>query len=186
MVSHKALEVSYQDDYQQCLDILGAYRDYVQKIKGKCRRPNVPEYVSETLVRLVMKTIQNIDSIHAKDLLTSDGLQIQVKIAPATQSARRVFKCFSSQGPTSFGPRTKMDRLYIMDATRYEEEFFSVYAYENTNEIMKLPVNCHETIGDQCQQGRRPRIAPDNMIHDRSPIFKGSTQTYLNELKPSD
>ena len=169
MVSRKTDEVSYRDDYQQCLDILGAYRDYVLKIKGKCRRPNFPEYVSETLVRLVMKTIQNTDSIHAKDLLTPDGLHIQVK-------------CFSSQGPTSFGPRTKMDRLYIVDATRYEEEFFSVYAYENINEIMKLSVNCHENIGDQCQQGRRPRIAPDHMIHGRLPIFKG----YINELKPSD
>jgi hypothetical protein len=76
-------------------------------------------------------------------------------------------KAFSSMGPTTFDPNKKWDLIYFVDATLFNEYRFKVYEckLKNTSEAwQQLKVNKDQTYGDQCKQGRRPRINFSDML----------------------
>lgn len=144
-----------------------------QRKKKIIRRPPFPEDISENLVRLVQKNCDwNCDT---GDLLSSDGKKFEVK-------------CFSSQGPLSFGPTAKWDILFVVDAMDFiENNKFKVYKIDlsHTDEDFRsIPMNKNknETMGRQRDQGRRPHINPKPFLNHvdefKTIIFDGN----INDL----
>lgn len=118
-----------------------------------CRRPVAPEVISEGIPSAIFGyartnnlPLENIEgSADLVDPVTGDAIQI---------------KSFSSYGdivaPTSFGPHTKFDRLIAMHIKLDEDK---AYFYElPANEYQNWPVNATQTIRNQQEQGRRPRL----------------------------
>ena len=71
-------------------------------------------------------------------------------------------KGFSSDGPSSFGPKEKWDYLYFLDATNIIENKFIVYEINlssNSETWKNIKINKNQSFDDQCKQGRRPRIS---------------------------
>jgi hypothetical protein len=95
-------------------------------------------------------------------------------------------KAFSSNGPTTFGPTEKWDRIYFLDATRFQDSLFKVYEcrLKNTDtRWQQLQVNSRATFEDQARQGRRPRLTFSN-IHKQlgshcKLIYQGKFSTAL-------
>jgi len=119
------------------------------------RNPNFPSEVSENLVKFVL--------FHKSKMMPSwdvKGVDLQCG------DIRIEVKAFSSDGPTSFGPHKKWDRIYFLDATRFHESFFKVYEckLKNTSQTwQELKMNNNETFGEQAKQGRRPRLSFDDL-----------------------
>lgn len=135
-------------------ELLKAYMNYCdakRKFSKKSRRPNFPEEVSENLVKCILYIKFDINSewkIGGGDL-RENGNKLEVK-------------CFSSTGPTSFGPSESWECIYFLDATKYLENKFILYKValrNDSHEWMNLKINNKkETYADQCAQKRRPRI----------------------------
>lgn len=118
--------------------------------KKKIRHTNFPSEISENIVKFVFYRTYGIMPTWDTDSgdLQCGHMSIEVK-------------AFSSIGPTSFGPTEKWDRIYFLDATRFYHSFFRVYEckLKNTSPLwQQLRMNETETYGDQCRQGRRPRL----------------------------
>ena len=131
--------------------ILQAYRQYASIIEEHgWRRPNIPEGLSESLACHILSTYYSSPFLKGNtgDLVDSTGLKYEVK-------------CFSSAGPTSFGPTEEWYSLVFVDLTKYKEGMVSVHEFPYSNhssEMRNLPVNRKETFEMQAKNGRRPRI----------------------------
>ena len=80
------------------------------------RRPNFPDAVSENMVRYMIYDHYKI--IMPKKASCGDISYGSLKIEA---------KCFSSDGPISFGPTEKWDRIYFLDARDYMNDKFICY-----------------------------------------------------------
>jgi hypothetical protein len=143
------------------------------------RMPNFPEDISENLVKFVVRKYEKDETIiwsKEGDLLSKEG--------------KCEVKCFSSSGPSSFGPTEKWNILYFLDATKCLEEYFIVYKINLSNisddwKKLKLNKKKCETFLDQCNQGRRPRIHWEEIKKQINPqniskIFQGYIKDLLN------
>ena len=159
--------------------VLLAYSEYCitrnEIYKGKVRKPNFPEDVSESLVKFYIEKYENIPTtgdIRKGDLLKSDGTVVEVK-------------AFQSNTPNSYGPTECWDELYIVDLRQFLEDILYIYKIPYSNdseEIKNLKVNRKQTYRDQCLQGRRPRITTKNLIKQLDGeflIYKGNITSLL-------
>jgi DNA (cytosine-5)-methyltransferase 1 len=121
--------------YNQAVDALNKIS------KKKSRKSNFPEVISEYLVQLCIKA----EKRQTGDLWAGNK-RIEVK-------------CFSSTGPTSFGPTEKWDSIIFVDARNHPVIIIYENSESNTSKNWQnLPVSSSSTFGDQCKQGRRPRM----------------------------
>lgn len=83
---------------------LNAYKNYYQSalLHSKIRKPNFPEDISENIIKNFIGESCNWDT-KVGDLFCQNDGKIEVK-------------CFSSDGPISFGANEKWDLLYILDS----------------------------------------------------------------------
>lgn len=112
------------------------------------RRANFPEVISEFIV----EKIKGYDQSFSGDLISKDKQKIEVK-------------CFSSNGPISFGPNELWYKLVFVDC-RVKHKI-CIYEYDksnNNNEWKKIKVSINETFEDQSKKSRRPRINFDKLI----------------------
>lgn len=136
--------------------VLDAYNDYSKILESfGMRRPNFPEGLSETLAGKVLSKYysRNISKAPTGDLIDQHQYKYEIK-------------CFTSTGPSSFGPTESWDSLVFVDFIDYENGNFSVYEfpYKNTSDEMRsliLNNKKQETYHQQCTNGRRPRICFD-------------------------
>lgn len=119
-----------------------------------CRRTNLPEILTEGLASALLgmprtnnMQLHNIDeSADLVDAVTGEVIQIKGISTIGEDNG----------GPTSFGPRTTFDRLIVIHV-RVDQN--KAYFYELSAEEHKAwPVNKNETIADQQEVGRRPRV----------------------------
>jgi hypothetical protein len=119
-----------------------------------CRRTNLPEILTEGLASALLgmprtnnMQLHNIDeSADLVDVVTGEVIQIKGVSTIGEDNG----------GPTSFGPRTTFDRLIVIHV-RVDQN--KAYFYELSAEEHKAwPVNKNETIADQQEAGRRPRV----------------------------
>jgi hypothetical protein len=143
---------------QNVKDLFFAYQTYCKtkidiykKKKKKHRLPNFPEDISENIVKYIIK--KKFDYCPLWDTKKGDlfykGAQLEVK-------------CFSSCGPSSFGPNESWDEIYFLDATNFLNDKFKCYKINLSNKDKKwkkIKVNSTQTYEDQCVQKRRPRIS---------------------------
>jgi hypothetical protein len=134
--------------------------------QGKClhrkiRLPNFPEFISETIVRRI---IQNIEGKKCKKASTGD-----LQIVKEGVNKRVEVKCFTSTGPSSFGPTECWDVIYFLDARNFLNHKFTCYKIKLSNkskEWRKLKMNKTTTYAQQCKMGRRPRIGFEKIKND--------------------
>lgn len=154
------------------------YKEYVESCKiSKARRPNFPSEVSENLVKFYAEKYEKKNYLWKEksgDLFDKELNQyIEVK-------------CFSSLGPSSFGPTEKWDIIYFVDAIQFKNDFFIIYKIDLNNEEFhkSLMVNATESSYNQCLDGKRPRLT-FSKIQLQIPkhikkVYTGSIQDLLN------
>jgi len=137
------------------LNTFSAFNSILRTLFEERRNLNFPETISENLAKYILEIngYNNITFANSGDLLFND-ITIEVK-------------CFSSSGPTSFGPTEKWNWILFIDATRYNEYYFKCYLLKLSNdseEFKNLKINRTETFNDQAQQGKRPRIGFNKIL----------------------
>jgi hypothetical protein len=115
----------------------------------KIRTINYPSEITENIAKFAIakkyKVMGNWD-IKPGDLKVLDK-HIEVKGG------------FIENGPPTFGPKEKWDWIYFVDCDKTLDKKFKVYEIKKTNiDFHTLKVNQNQTFGDQCLQGRRPRL----------------------------
>jgi hypothetical protein len=145
---------------EETIELLHIYNKYVASIelfyknkKSKFRLPNFPEDISENIVKHLINIYEGVSCKREKtkgDLITTDSNE-QIEV-----------KCFTSDGPSSFGPNECWSMLYFLDAKGFFNGKFKLYKVNlsnTSNEFKGIPMNKTQTYEDQCRQKRRPRIA---------------------------
>ncbi len=168
------------------LELLNMYILHVRALKNfystkkvKCRYPNFPEDISENIVKFLIEDTEGIKCKRLKtkgDLITSENKHLEVK-------------CFTSLGPSSFGPNEAWDVIYFLDAQDFLNGNFILHKVNLSNSsstFQSIPLNSRQTYGDQCKQKRRPRISFENLQrHIRghtTTIFNGNVPEHLSRL----
>ena len=90
-------------------------------------------------------------------------------------------KSFTSCGPTSFGPRKKFDVIYFLDMRKHTNDCIILWRLNLSSESAdwkNLKLNEKQTISQQCDEKRRPRIGGIKFMHN----LKNSVQKYTKVL----
>lgn len=146
------------------LDLLHRYKQQCALINHlhekldskKIRKPNFPSEISENLVKFILGAHYGI--MPSWDTPTGDLHQGCIRIE---------VKAFSSTSPTTFGPTEAWDRIYFLDATRFQQDIFRLYEcrLSHGHPLWQcLKVNRSETFQDHCRQGRRPRLRFEEIL----------------------
>lgn len=151
------------------------------------RRPNFPEYVSENIVKFFINKFERVKCVNSDvgDLCKIiDFKKIRVEV-----------KCFTTNGPISFGPNEYWDEIYFLDASNFLNDEYKIYKADlsNTNSnFLNLKVSKLQTFGMQCSEKRRPRInfsflkqQLDNH-KEFSLVYSGSYENLLNLNEPDE
>jgi len=120
------------------------------------RMPNLPEDLTENIAKFIIRNyIGDASCVWCKSLgmtgdLTSDTEKIQE------------VKSFTSDGPSSFGPKKKFDVLYFLDLRKWLEDeivLFRVNLSNQSSDWTNIKMNKAETFGDMASDGKRPHIS---------------------------
>jgi len=132
----------------------------------KSREPNIPEGLSEVAYCLWSGSNR---FIKARGLKNTSFDTFNLKAGLTEQ----IKACSVEDDLTSFGPRSKWDRLIFLDFYREGrvDGMFDVYEIP-TEKIYNFRVNKNQTFRDQQLQGKRPRLHIKNFIkqEDIKPI----------------
>jgi len=146
-------DMSMEDLKDTIDDLLVLTRRLKERFEHKnvqYRLPNFPDYISENMVmRIIQQTDNSCTRSCSGDLYSSLQGKIEVK-------------CFTSVGPSSFGPKCEWDVIYFLDAMEWTNNHFVLYKINLKNsseEWKKIKINKAESYTDQCDQKRRPRLA---------------------------
>jgi hypothetical protein len=137
-------------------------------LKGLIRLPNMPEDISENIVKFVIRNHRNVDCSWAKMMKGKNG-----DLWSTVENVQEC-KCFTSSGPSSFGPNKTWDVLYFLDAREWIDDRYVVYRTElnPSHPVWKgLKLSGKqskrksggETFGDQCERGARPHIGWESL-----------------------
>ena len=130
------------------------------------RNQNPPEDITENIVKFLIRTKDGDNSVKwAKAVslngdLYSDNYNHEYPIE---------VKAFTSDGPSSFGPKKKFGVIYFLDMRGWLNNVFilwKVNVSSNSPEWKQIKMNKTQTNADQCEEGRRPHISWDN-IHSQ-------------------
>lgn len=146
---------------QQIKELLTIHKEYNQSLqtfkdekKFKIRNPNFPEAISENIIKEYINIIEKRD---CRKLDKSGDLEI----LDNNNKIKVEVKCFSSNGPTSFGPNESWDELYFLDATDFMNNNFKIYKVKLSSKSRifgKIKINSENTFNDIKKLKKRPRI----------------------------
>lgn len=136
------------------------------------RLPNIPSGVSENVTLQVLQ--KRGDNSCTRITQTGDLF--------SKKDGKIEIKCFSSIGPSSFGPKCTWNIICFVDATEWLDNKYIIYRLNlsnSTDEWQNVKMNQEETFGDKCEKGQRPRMAWENIRKQIDPrhieiIFDGS------------
>lgn len=127
------------------------------KNSKKIRKTNFPSHISENIVKFFFYKKYGFFptwNTNKGDLTTKDCscnfLRLEVKASINLKN-----------GPSTFGPTEKWDFIYFLDGKDIINKNIKIYEIKlknNDKKWMNIKVNKKQTFGDQCKQGRRPRI----------------------------
>lgn len=129
------------------------------------RLPNMPEDISENIVKFIARNILNVQDCVWTKGATQDDDDDEVITSGDLHSptiGKLECKCFTSDGPLSFGPTESWNVLYFLDARDWLNDRFILYAFNDTNLSsvwQNVKVNKTQTYADQSKAKRRPRIS---------------------------
>ena len=161
------------------------FKDVSLKHKIKIRLPNFQEGISENMVRLFIKNHENRPCECSKigDLCVIDKNDNKLKIE---------VKCFSSTGPTSFGPKESWDEIYFLDARKFANDKFIIYKCNlknNSKEWLNIMINKNKNYLDVCNEGKRPRLAFNliqNQLTNIKIVFDGNFNDMISKNNDSE
>lgn len=127
---------------------------FMKKYKYKIRFPNFPEEISENIVK---------EFINKKEKRNCKKTQIggDLEIIEGKNLKKIEVKCFTSDGPTSFGPTENWDEIYFLDAKNFLSKNFIIYKINlsnNSDTFSNIKINASKNYKDVCKEGKRPRI----------------------------
>lgn len=148
-------------DINKINELLDIHIDYILKRNNfsdkydlKNRLPNFPEEISENIIK---EYINKIEKRKCKKSQSGGDLEIY-----ENKKINKIeVKCFTSDGPTSFGPTEKWSQLYFLDAKNFLNKKFKIYKINLSNEsefFCNIKINTEKTYRDVCEEGKRPRI----------------------------
>lgn len=155
------------------------------------RMPIMDEDISENIIKFIInyklgdKTCKWTKGIAKKhDKIPGDLI--------STTAGAIECKCFTSDGPISFGPTEKWNEIYFLDARATMENHFIIYRVPLSNssdEWKSLNISKTQTFEDQCKQARRPRIIWESLYPQiesyASIVFEGSAEDIFALLDTS-
>ena len=133
----------------------------------KVRAPIFPESLSENIVRwfIINKEKRKCISPKIGDLSVGDK-KIEVK-------------CFTSQGPSSYGPNEPWDELWFLDASNIiknpispEFKIYKCTLSNKSNKWMNLKMGVRKTFKSISKKGIRPRISFSRLRQQIKPNLK--------------
>jgi len=148
-----------------------AYKTYTHSVQdenhytnNKIRYPNIPEDISENIVKFIIQNREHDFSARwAKGLVKVSGDLISGMYGPATPIE---VKGFGSKGPSQFGPKKVFGVLYFLDMRNWLDDniiCWRVQLSSKDDAFKSIRVNKNQTIKDQCGETRRPRICWDKL-----------------------
>jgi len=128
-------------------------RPHVRKL---IRGINIPEDISENIVKFIIRIIlADAECSWCKYLGMSGDLF-------SKKDGIIEVKAFSSDGPSSFGPRKKFDVIYFLDMRKWLDDVIILWKVNLSNESSQwkeLKMNKKEDHKAQSDRGVRPHIA---------------------------
>lgn len=153
-------------DFEKALNFYHLHVKYCKerkKLCGDARAPNFPECLSESIVAEIIRKVEKVDCKKGRvgDLIKNKITRIEVK-------------CFTSIGPSSFGPKEKWKEIYFLDATKFMKNEFKLFRVRMSNvDFENIVLNLNgATYKQQCDKGRRPRISFEKLL----PQIKSKTK----------
>lgn len=135
----------------------------------KIRMPNMPEDISENIIKFIIKNKLRDYSTHWNT--ESGDLNSSVE-------GKQECKCFRSDGPISFGPTESWDVLYILDAKNIRNLVLWQINLSNSSEEWRninLTKTTKNTYQKYCEQGKRPRINWKDLYPQ---VYEHATKVY--------
>lgn len=139
------------------------------------RIENFPEYISENIVLYALM------KKHYKCSWNTDSGDIYYY--DKEKKIKGEVKC-AQNGPSQFSPTSSWDTLFYIDARKHLFGDITIYKIENIYNILtNMMVSKTQTIGDQSNQGRRPRSNLINLLSeymiDDNILFNGKISSLL-------
>jgi hypothetical protein len=151
--------------------IWNAFKNYtcsLQEIFPSERRPNIPELISENIIKYI--------KYNEDDTITRNC----VGDLQSNKTGKIEVKCFSSEGPISFSPQPSWNIIYFVDFRKWKENKFKCYECNIASYSKKwgsIKINKKEIFNEQCKSKRRPRIGWDKLFEqikdDTKLLFEG-------------
>ena len=127
------------------------------------RHQNPPEDVTENIAKFIIRNFQNESSCKFAKAIGKKGDLFSKKY---TELQPPEVKSFTSNGPSSFGPKKKFGAIYFLDMRKWLTDSFVLWHVNLTNESpawKKLKMNKTQTNEEQCDEQRRPHISWDKI-----------------------
>lgn len=180
------------------------YQNNLKKLWASSRSINFPQELSENIAIHIIRNVLGTDvrwAKNSKPKISGDAYiphthaHVQLKILKNKKVRMKLswsgikkieIKCFTSDGPVSFGPTEEWDILYFLDAKDYANHMFKLYEVKHSNisELWKnLNINTTQKISDQNVEKRRPRIEFDKIKNQLGDECKLIWSGDIRELK---
>lgn len=131
------------------------------------RQSNIPEDISENIAKYIIRNkLGKKKIVWAKMVGKTGDLVIGHNIVEV--------KAFTSDGPSSFGPKKIFDIIYFLDLRKWLENkivLWEVSLTNNSSEWKNIKMNEEETHEQSAEAGKRPHISWEN-IKSQIPLDK--------------
>ena len=130
------------------------------------RMPIMDEDISENIVKFIIQYMLGDRTCAWTKSIAKENSKIAGDLTSATAGAIEC-KCFTSDGPISFGPTEKWNEIYFLDARAVLDGRIVVWRVPLANtapEWRAVKINKAQTFADQCEQARRPRIVWESLF----------------------
>jgi hypothetical protein len=156
----------HTDSYTECIlkEQYALHKSYVsgrinttKRAGVKVRLPSIPEDISENFVKFI---------IHKKLGDFTSRWDCKKGDLHSVKEGVQEIKCFTSCAPLSFTPTSDWDIIYFLDARNWLNNQFALYRIplkRTSDEWKNIQISKTQTFGDQCSQGRRPRMSFENI-----------------------
>jgi hypothetical protein len=124
------------------------------------------EDISENIIKFIIQYMLGDKTCAWTKSIAKENSKIAGDLTSATSGAIEC-KCFTSDGPISFGPTEKWNEIYFLDARSVLDGRIVVWRVPLANtapEWRAIKINKAQTFADQCEQARRPRIVWESLF----------------------
>lgn len=150
------------EDTIKAINIWSTYNNELKQFTVRFRNQNMPQEMSESLAIWIARLHPSYKYLRWSKGHGSLSGDAHIPATSVTPLKKIEIKCFTSNGPVSFGPKERWDTILFVDARSYKSYHYSLYEITLNNdspEFRALKVSKTQTYGDQCSQGRRPRLS---------------------------